>query len=104
MKHKLTVVAGAGRPHVVEDPERYRGSIQEALETFIAREIQDPTLRALIQDPHLALETYGTGPHGDDIETPVCPTEQWKTVLAQLQHSDVELGIARRHEGGGGAR
>lgn len=97
-KGKLTLAVGAGRTSDISreaaDQERESMTIMEALRS-IARETDNHELAAMLEQPRLAIESFE-----DDTETPLSPQASWRQVLNSLKEQNVELGVARSHEGG----
>jgi hypothetical protein len=102
-KGKLSLVAGVSpiRELDRETAGRFAGqTVETALSRIIEEEVRDPQLRALLDEPRLALELSANDGSGELLETPLSPTDSWQRVLDVLESADAELGIARTHEGG----
>ena len=101
-KLRVTAGAGEGREVSAEVADRYAGRpVRDALMGIVENEIRDPELRRMLLGPRLALEMYGGGEEGEELqEAPLSPNENWDRVIRELEKADVEVGISRSHAGG----
>jgi len=106
MSTKLRIVPAAGRPIEI-DPQvagKYSGNAQDALQQIIRNEIRDPQLLALLADPRVSLEKYTQDESGNAHEAVLHPGANWAGIIEELQHHDVEVGMAKTLTGGYGYR
>jgi len=103
-KGKLRISAGAGEGYEIEGEvaERHAGrSVNDALLEIIGNEIKDPHLLSLLREPQSGLELFGNEADGECEESSLKPNEKWDRVLRCLEETDAEVGIVRKHKGGG---
>ena len=99
-KSKLRIFAGAGDGIEIDAPSAVQYSGQSIYQAIASLTEQFPEMRAMLDDPRLALEVFGSDADGDLRESPVSPSDPFEQVLDLLEEDDVELGIARSHAGG----
>ena len=97
----LRIVHGAGSGHELpaDVASQYSGNAETALRQIVADHCNDPELLSTLNDPRVALEQYFMD--ADEAhESPLAPQSDWSDILARLEQSDVELGVAHSHVGG----
>jgi len=99
-KSKLRIFAGVGDGIEIDAQSVAQYSGQSIYQAIASVTEQFPELRAMLEDPRLALEVFGSDADGALHESPVSPSDPFEQVLDLLEEADVELGIARSHAGG----